>query len=87
MFHIGQKVVCIEAPRGILEKDGIYTIDSICVIDSILGLRFIDAPDWSFFIAKYFRPLTSRDTKISFTEGAPKDSERWDGRRKQEVSA
>lgn len=30
-----------------------------------------------------FRPIVDTETKISFTEGAPKDSEHWDNRIKQ----
>lgn len=39
------------------------------------------------FGAHRFRPLTDTKTSVSFTEGAPRDSERFDNRRKQKVRA
>jgi hypothetical protein len=93
MFHVGQKVVCVDG----LEQEGIftsqiYTISKIRIIADFLfvGLVEVRSPsdkcDVAWFATR-FRPLTSNDTKISFTEGAPKDSERWDGRRKQREHA
>src|SRR5574343_1291746 len=39
------------------------------------------------FNSRYFRPLVEAKSSISFTEGAPKDSERFDNRRKVGVDA
>src|SRR5690348_6733715 len=39
------------------------------------------------YLARRFRPLTETKSKISFTEGAPKDSEKWDNRVPQKVRA
>lgn len=35
------------------------------------------------YLASRFRPLTDTKHEVSFTEGAPKDSEKWDNRKKQ----
>jgi hypothetical protein len=40
-----------------------------------------------FFRASRFRPIVERKDEISFTEGAPKDSEQFDNRRKIGVDA
>lgn len=44
------------------------------------------ASDEGYFSTR-FRPLTETKSSISFTEGAPKDSEKFDNRKKQRVRA
>ena len=46
-------------------------------------LEFLEGTHEPYFDASFFRPITDTKTSTSFTEGAPKDSERWDNRHKQ----
>lgn len=96
-FRVGQKVICVNDKFDCLGvgdypiKGEIYTIRWIgeratdggpgVMLDEIFGGWF--APDIEFcFCVKRFRPLTETKSSQSFTTGAPKDSERWDNRRK-----
>lgn len=90
MFYVGQKVVFVDDRPDLFRRDlqltkgEIYTVASIhhrfggfgitvCEVDCI------GAPGWR---ASRFRPLTDQKKSVSFTQGAPRDSERWDNRRK-----
>jgi hypothetical protein len=59
--------------------------------DAILLNEIVNTPrQWGDGIyelwmnAKFFHPIVERKSEISFTEGAPLDSERWDNRRQKE---
>ena len=100
MFHVGQKVVCVNASGcagyGIVEG-GQYTVAGILDHPLLFGattavkLQGVGRPSSTYpgvfllqaFIATRFRPLT--DTSISdvLAEAAPRDSHKWDNRRKQ----
>jgi hypothetical protein len=103
MFHVGQKVVCVNAvPKrssgGIglhgLTEGAVYTIRSIKTFPldqrlnlwveeitrpygSVCGISFAELP----YDSIRFRPAVEPKSETSFTEGAPKDSERWDNRK------
>lgn len=51
--------------------------------------RHRQVPEWvePAFAVAHFRPVVETKSEISFTEGAPKDSEKFDNRRKQRVRA
>lgn len=73
-------------------KGAVYTIRGMLVIEGaqLLHLEEIRNPviDYNLvtieigFSDSRFRPLTDTKSETSFTQGAPKDSERWDNRRK-----
>lgn len=47
------------------------------------AVEFIDAPAQEpWFWSEAFRPIVEPKAETSFTEGAPKDSERWDNRQR-----
>lgn len=101
-FYVGQKVICVDAkPRlharrnwiwGDAPTEGaIYTISELYIGKE--GLEIVlhehkrsPYSEYRGFASRRFRPLVSDTRKVSFTEGAPKDSERWDNR-KQKVRA
>lgn len=80
------KVVCVDASGNqFLSVGGVYTIRGLRTMrlgDAGLYLEEVSHPhsDAPFF-ARRFRPAVSPKAEISFTTGAPKDSERWDNRR------
>lgn len=89
-FHVGQKVVCVNDGvvywRGNpdLRRGEIYTIRQITMeIDLNLWLVGVSG-GW---VSTRFRPVVDDTKKISFTEGAPKDSEKWDNRKRQKARA
>lgn len=72
----------------------ICTIGSIAEWRGMTLLRFVEHnnshlthlfPIEPGFKAELFRPAVSPKAEISFTQGAPKDSERWDNRRRFNV--
>lgn len=101
-FYVGQKVVCVDAkPRlhagrnwiwGDAPTEGaIYTIAELYVDKEGLSVVLHEhkrspLSEYRGFASRRFRPLVSDTKKVSFTEGAPKDSARWDNR-KQKVKA
>jgi hypothetical protein len=82
MFHVGQKVECVDDTPGLhgvipgLTKGRIYEILALGHWGHVSVI-----PD-RFQNPKRFRPLT--DTSISdvLSQTAPKDSRKWDNRRK-----
>lgn len=99
-FYVGQKVVCVDAaPRYRanvpLRKGAIYTIRGFTTADDgQCGVLLDEAIDPSGyyrngqecgFFADRFRPIVDRKSSVSFTMGAPKDSERWDNRKRVKV--
>ena len=100
-FHVGQKVVCIEERLGYRDRDGaiepdfgdVGTVVNIYTSRDGLVLELAEFPAprneiWNAgWLAESFRPAVEPKAEISFTEGAPKDSETWDNRRKVEVGA
>lgn len=103
MFHVDQKVVCIGGWKRVLEgcvlpKIGtIYTVrwigqratdDAPCLmlVEHFGGAQPVTGIEYSFNVT-HFRPLIESKSSVSFTEGAPPDSERFDNRRKQKVRA
>lgn len=71
-----------------LTKGRVYTIRQVglvCWLDGSEGVRlqeiFRDPVDEDMpYFARRFRPVTSPKQEVSFTTGAPVDSERWDNR-------
>ena len=70
------------------ELNAVYTIAATYVHSDgdlmlILAEYEINNPNWmAGWTSDGFRPLTDRKSEVSFTEGAPKESERFDNRRK-----
>lgn len=103
MFRVGMKVVCVDDRnnsglgmdwREAPVKGHIYTVKKVGLVHPYdpRGLPAIlvyelnrdeMCPLWSH----RFRPITDTKTETSFTEGAPKDSRKWDNRRKQKERA
>jgi hypothetical protein len=89
-FHVGQKVVCVDLrnPPDCRWMDGdkpeigkVYEVTGHAIIRYFGPCIFIDAfPHWAFCEWR-FRPLTTQSKEISFTQGAPRTSERWDNRK------
>lgn len=85
-FHVGQKVVCVrgcDEPEHRLMKGAIYTISGwgdLCgrLLYDVAEVKTAVPHAWC---ASRFRPLIERKQSISFTEGAPLDSEKWDNRK------
>lgn len=73
----------------------VYSIREILTVRGVVALRFNELinPAHSYagfscaveqaFPASFFRPVTSSKQEVSFTTGAPVDSERWDNRVKR----
>lgn len=91
-LHVGQKVVCVDdSNTNLVVKGKVYTVEGIgplpncragsIIVNGIRGMVFHG------MLATRFRPVVDRKSSISFTEGAPTDSETWDNRRKVEVRA
>lgn len=91
-FRVGMKVVCVDASdcSDILRHNGIYTISKVGLLshgESGVTVEE-DKSDCGWPIhwrASRFRPLVDTKQEVSFTTGAPIDSERWDGRRRRVV--
>ena len=99
-FHVGQKVVCIDASQSdgrewmadVPKEGAVYTVRGIIAIydpvldEAVTALQLEEIanfPAWEgSYAAHRFRPIVEKKTDISFTAGAPKDSEKWDNRRK-----
>ena len=87
MFHVGQKVVCVDAKRFevYLTQGAIYTVTSINFpwlrVDCTPGPLVQSEESRCGYKHTRFRPLTETKISTSFTEGAPEDSERWDNRK------
>jgi hypothetical protein len=88
-FYVGQRVCCVDdgvvwmngSPH--LKRGEVYTICRTSM-ESELNLWLAGVQGgWS---ARRFRPLVEDRKSVSFTAGAPKDSEKWDNRKK-DVSA
>ena len=91
MFRVGMKVVCVDPSdchlgagfsHG-LRKNEVYTVTSIKTYDddgSYLYLAEIGRGAWH---VSRFRPAVDPKQEVSFTTGAPVDSERWDNRVKR----
>lgn len=93
-FHVGQQVVCVDAAHTnsqdfpeLIER-AIYTIRWVGVDDGIYSVRLVESTYrdlWNSaqpYTARRFRPVTDTKSSVSFTEGAPLDSEQHDNRRK-----
>lgn len=89
VFRIGQEVVCVNARAsnnyGLTEliEGKIYTIKwtngpHVRLVEMTLRNAYGD--DTPYCVSR-FRPLTDTKSSISFTMGAPLDSEQWDGRK------
>lgn len=69
--------------RGFYEDDSVYLEE----IHNPKNVVWLDGRGEAAFSLLRFRPLVEDKSKTSFTEGAPKDSERFDNRRKIGVDA
>ena len=95
-FRVGMKVVCVDdspswkGAETNLREGKIYTITGFgCVdVDGELGIEVAevalhrDEHHYPHFRASRFRPAVEPKQEVSFTTGAPMDSERWDNRRR-----
>ncbi len=91
-FKIGMKVVCVDAgldymglPTNLIEGL-VYTVEDIPLIHGRVALVVAGAPSWhptKAYRASRFRPAVSPKQQVSFTTGAPRDSDQWDNRRKR----
>lgn len=79
MFHVGQKVVCVDAsnspgctwgPRERPVEDAIYTVSEVGI--SEIGnpaIKLMELPrdqkEWTWFRSNRFRPVVERKTDIS----------------------
>jgi hypothetical protein len=94
MFHVGQKVVCVNAAGcyALLAEGSTYIVAAVgempfgAVLGTTIGVKLVGVGRTSgilqTFAATRFRPLT--DTSISdvLAKTAPRDSNKWDNRRK-----
>ena len=88
MFYAGQEVECVDDSPAAnpwhqqfpLVKHKIYIVQALagpyCINIDVSGRAW---QNWRF------RPLYKVKTKVSFTEGAPIDSKKWDNRKKVRV--
>lgn len=94
MFRVGQPVCCIKVGEWRPDRIGhIYKrypaygeVYTIAHIHRDGEDEFLSLDGFDFFETWYsghFRPLTSPKQEVSFTTGAPVDSERWDNRVKR----
>lgn len=98
MFRVGMKVVCVKKFREFYRQAGevfptvqsIYTIrgfhsdgDAIYLSEIHNPLLYGNGTRECAFLVSFFRPVTSSKQEVSFTTGAPVDSERWDNRVKR----
>lgn len=96
-FKIGMKVVCVDAgdaALGIkvpLALNAVYTVADMAPAEygdgSTIKLVEVAPADLlsGWFYARRFRPAVSPKQQVSFTTGAPLDSEQWDNRKRVEV--
>lgn len=88
MFYVGQKVVCVDDSPTPLGVPVPFTRGEAVTVSGFSGPAcvFLSEHPGHFPAAGYyshrFRPLTDQKKSVSFTQGAPRDSERWDNRRK-----
>ena len=88
-FHVGQKVVCVNSSlyEDVLTDGKVYEVTGVSELD---GISFVlisnggGSADGGWYPHR-FRPIVDPKAKISFTMGAPLDSEQWDNRRKLPV--
>lgn len=94
-FHVGQKVVCVDASKDSVGRSMPLSVGAIYTIiyighDDFGGTGFLLAEasiakhplKTTRFKSSRFRPIIKDRKSVSFTIGAPKDSERWDNRKK-----
>jgi hypothetical protein len=92
MFHVGQKVVCVDdEPRvdrhpTLIHKGHIYTIHAVIETPLAIGVQLAEVAPYADKVGWHigrFRPVTERKTDISiFTAmltGAPNELEQVDG--------
>ena len=95
-FRVGMKVVCVNAApdegrflldgeRPLIEGD-VYTISGFPVplgyhAEPVVSLLEQPRPDGAGWRVGRFRPAVEPKQEVSFTTGAPIDSERYDNRR------
>ena len=94
-FFVGQKVVCVDVASGECcccgrHEPGLHDIGTVTNVyqsfsSPVLELLEFPAPSCAHWgagwLAESFRPLVDTRKSVSFTAGAPKDSERWDNRK------
>ena len=94
-FKIGMKVVCVDDTPDwlgrelVIKKGEVYTIAEMFNWRGKLCVRLVEvkteqAPGW---YASRFRPAVSPKQEVSFTTGAPLDSEQWDNRKRVDEPA
>ena len=94
-FMVNQKIVCVDSSsrpgrywRGDVPIVGaVYTVMAIGVDeDGEIDLSLLEIKNSEYWNGRYraarFRPAVSPKSETSFTQRAPKDSEKWDCRRK-----
>lgn len=88
MFRVGMKVVCVDDGKmgmmgnPYISKGAIYTVSSVRTDSVGILCLWLDGIPFGWCAIR-FRPVTSPKQEVSFTTGAPVDSERWDNRVKR----
>lgn len=101
-FRVGQKVVCVDV-SGWNDADYLsWSYPRLGEIGTVIGFSFdgehpcvllAEHPNPTAptalggFRSRRFRPIVEKKTEISFTANAPKDSEKWDNRKRVKVRA
>jgi len=69
---------------GGLKKNAVYTVAEVrsSVFETLILSEINRGPLEQGFRSSRFRPAVSPKSEISFTQGAPLDSEQWDNRRR-----
>ena len=89
MFRVGMKVVCVDGTpkpgwrRPWLVEGAVYTIRAFDDNGELKLCEVIRSNDSIGFYRWRFRPAVSPKQQVSFTTGAPRDSDQWDNRRKR----
>lgn len=94
-FHIGQRVICVNDTNGTIMSRPVLGCGYSAGLrnGAIYNIRSVENQFLYFaelkggWRATRFRPIIERKTEVSFTEGAPKDSEKFDNRRRVKVLA
>ena len=100
MFHVGQKVECVNATSSgplqmeyadhapeILVKGAIYTVLRVYPDEMCIAVCPEDLAHEDGWCMTRFRPLTDTSIAGIIAQKAPRDSRKWDNRRKVRTPA
>lgn len=90
-FHALARVIYFMLGIAPPVKDRQYTIEKCgLIVGGQSGVVLVETKNISLMLgawrASRFRPLMDTKSEVSFTAGAPKDSEKWDGRRERVIN-